>query len=363
MTSNFIKKIFSVPDYISLSSSGIEIYNNSIKYIEFSNIDGAIQLSNFGEVLLKPNIFKDGEILNREELIKALHIVKGNLKKSFVKVSIPEEKTYLFNIKLPYVNQEEIRSVLEYKIEENVPLKLEESIFEFKHIIKPKNKNEELFLNVTVIPKSIIDIYTEIFNEVGLNIVSFETESMAISKTIIPRNDLGSYMIVNMKDTSTTLSIVSNGVTCLTSSLTIGGNSVVEGLKKVLPESFNKTNKIPDNILSFDDYDEEVYVSLLNIFSIIKDEIEKFNKYWVSQIENYGNNGFKEIEKIIFCGKASAVPGFVNHINKNTGIDSVLGNVWVNVFRLDNFIPDIKFFDSLDYAVVIGLGIPSKNSM
>jgi len=364
MSSNFFKKIFSLPNYISMQSAGIEVGNRSIRYLEFSNTKGIVKLLNFGEIPLPTNVFKDGQIINKDELKKALDVVKGYLKSPFVKVSVPEEKTYLFNIKLPYLNPNEIRPALEFKLEESVPLKATESIFEFKLIRKPKRKTEDLFLNVSVIPKSTIDDYVEVFSKAGLNVISFETESKMVSKALIPRNDHKTYMIVHIKDDSTTMSIISQGVTCFTSSVPVGNNSVLESLKKVSSENFGKISKIPNKILSLDDYyDEDVYGSLLNIFSVIKDEIEKFNKYWNSQVESHSIDGFNDLDKIVLCGKASAIPGLVNHINQNVGVETTVGNIWQNVFSINDSVPELNFFDSLDYAVSAGLSIPSKNSM
>ncbi len=361
MPSTFFKKIFSLPNYISMPASGVEICNRSIKYIEFCNEKGNISLSNSGEVPLPQNVFKDGEILNRDELIKSLYIVKGYLKSPFVKVSIPEEKTYLFNVKIPHLKPEEIRQALEFRLEESVPLKASESSFEFKLIRKPKKNTEDLFLNVSVIPKKTVEEYSDIFNVVGLNIISLEAESKVVSRAIVPRGEQKTIMIVHIKDDTTAMSIVSQDVTCFTSSVPVGSNSIIEILKKTPSTNFGDLKKNPEKILSLDDfYNEEVCDSLLNIFSVIKDEVEKFNKYWNSQVEGHDGDGFKKLDQIMLCGKAAAIPGLVNHISQNLGVDTVIGNVWRNAFDLKKCIPSLKFFDSLDYAVAIGLAIPSK---
>jgi len=358
-----LKKFFSVPNYISMNSSGIEVGNNFVRFVEFTNLKGVVKLSNFGEFPLAPKTFKDGEIINKEELIKTLYNVKKSLKNDYVKVSVPEEKTYLFNVNLPYIKPSEIRQALEFKLEENVPLKLSESIFEFKLIKKPKNERENLFLNVSVIPQKTIEDYLEVFNIVGLNVISFETESKMVSKSLIPRHDNKTSMIVHIKDDSTTMSIVSQGVTCFTSSVPVGNNSVLDSFKRVSGGKYENIKKIPDKILSRDEsYDENVYDSFLNIFSVIKDEMEKFNRYWESQVALYPDSGFSKLDKVILCGRSAAIPGFVNHIIQNIGVDTVIGNVWGNTFNLDGFLPDLEFFDSLDYAVSIGLAMPSKNN-
>ena len=155
MKANFLKKLFYPPDYLSLPAAGIEICNKSIKYIELFNKNGAYSIKNFGEVLLLPNTVKDGDILNKNALIKALVEVKKNISSDFVKVSIPEEKTYVFDTRIPKEIDSDIRNVLEFKIEENVPLKLEEVFFDYE-IVNDNNSPKDKVLNVSVIPQKVI---------------------------------------------------------------------------------------------------------------------------------------------------------------------------------------------------------------
>ncbi|MFA6797442.1 MAG: pilus assembly protein PilM, partial [Candidatus Paceibacterota bacterium] len=199
MKFNFAKKIFCTPNYLSMPAIGISISNHAIRYIDFCNKKDKISLKKYGEVLFPSGIVKDGEILNKEALIKIISELKNELSSNIINVSIPEDKSYIFNIKVPKVSEKEIRQILEFKIEENVPLKVDESIFEYE-IVKDFFDEKELLLNVSVIPKSTIIEYTEVFNLAGFYPVSFETESGMVAYSTVPINDKKTFMIINVKD-------------------------------------------------------------------------------------------------------------------------------------------------------------------
>lgn len=362
MRSNFLKKLFYIPNYIALPVAGVEICNKSIKYIEFNNKKGSLTIKKYGEIALPPNVVKDGEILNKTALSKSLTEVKKQLSSDFLKVSIPEEKTYIFEIQIPREAKSDIREALEFKIEENVPLKLDEVFFEYE-IINESKDSKDINVSVSVIPKRVISEYTEVFDLAGLYPLSFKIESRMIANSIIPRGDMRTFMVIDIKDDSTLLAAVVDGVVRFTSSVSIGETAIKESLVKI--GAFSKENidkDIFENVFSFENtYNEESYTALLNIFSIIKDEVEKFNEYVISKFSSKKNISSKTVEKIILCGRSSAIPGFAKHIGQNLNIEVILGNAWANVFDIKEHAPTMKFQDSLSFVTPIGLAIPPKN--
>ncbi|MFA5934379.1 MAG: pilus assembly protein PilM [Candidatus Paceibacterota bacterium] len=359
MKSNFIKKIICVPNYLSMPTVGVDIGNRFIRYIDLNNKKGKLSLKRYGEVAIPSGVIKDGEILNKDILVNLLIELKKQFSSDFINISIPEDKNYIFNIKIPKVPEKEIRQILEFKIEENVPLKLDESYFEYE-IVEEFSDKKELFLNVSVVPRKMISEYSEIFGLAGLYPLSFETESRMTAFSVIPKGSKKTFMIINIKDDSAVLSIVSGRTVCLTSTVSIGNYSIIESLSKSPEYKDKKIDKLPDDFFySNKGYDINAFNSLLNIFSVFKDEIEKFTNYWLSQDDKTKNNFSIEIEKVFICGRSSALPSFREHIIQNLNVQIELANVWQNVFKLEDVVPDIKFVDSLDYAIPIGLALIS----
>lgn len=365
MKANFLKKLFYLPAFLSLPIAGIEICNKSIKYIEFFNKKGSISIKNFGEVAIAQNIIKDGDILNKNALAKMLVEVKNKITSDFVKISIPEEKTYVFDVQMPKEARSNIREALEFKIEENVPLKLEEISFEYEIIKDEKNTLKDMTVNVSVIPKRVIDDYSEVMDIAGFNPISFEIESKMIANSVIMKGDMRNYIVINIKDDSTVFMAVTEGVVRFTSSVSIGESTIKEKLLKTGLFSDELINgDFFGSDFSFETvYSKESYSSLVNIFSILKDEVEKFNEYVLERFSSSKLNSPKNMDRIILCGRSATLPGLAKHINQKIKAEILLANPWSNVFDIKEFAPTIKFQDSLSYVTPIGLVISSYKEL
>lgn len=359
MSSNIFKKILYLPNYLSLPVAGVEICNRSIKYIEFFNKNGVFSIKNFGEVNLAPNIIKNGDILNKNALAQALIEVKKNISADFVKVSIPEEKTYIFDVQLPSEAKTNIREALEFKIEENVPLKLAESSFEYE--VVDDSSSKEMTLNVSVMSKRIIAEYTEMLEQAEIHPISFEIESKMVANSVISKGDRKNSIIIDIRDDSTILIAVIDGYVRFTSSISIGESTIRDNLLKTgLFKDELIIGKFFENDFSFETvYTKELYSSLINIFSILKDEVEKFNEYIINEFFDMKSSSVKNVDRMILCGRSSTLPGLAKHINQNINTEVILANVWSGVFDVKENTSNMKFHDSLSFVTPIGLVVSS----
>jgi type IV pilus assembly protein PilM len=342
ITSEFFKKIFYPIHYLSMPAAGIDIGETSVKYLEFSSERGTFAVKNFGEMRLPSLVLQKGELINRDVLVKTLGDIREKISSKLVKACIPEEKTYIFEIKIPYVSFAEVRQAVEFRLEENVPFKADQVYFEWSLITEDK-ENDEMHLSVSVIPKDVIEMYLDIFHAAGLYPISFEVKSRMAAKSVVPHGTHKNYVVMHLKDESTTLSLVSSDTVLFTTTIPVGGNAIEEDMKKVGVSKKAKTGEYMD--------------ALANVFSIIKDELEKFITYVKSNPRGLGD--VDAIEKIIVCGRYADMPGFLMDVGQNiSGLDISLGNVWVNMFNLNTYLPPIPFRDSLKFAATIGLAAP-----
>jgi Tfp pilus assembly PilM family ATPase len=271
-----------------------------------------------------------------------------------INVSISEEKSYVFDCLIPNVDDKDIRQAIEFKLEENVPYKADEVSYEYDVIKKPKNSDGEILASVSVIPKKITESYAEALTSAGLFPISFEPESKMMMRSVIKSNR--NVLILTINDSSTIFSIVSNKMVRLTAVVPIGANTIKNNLIKI-DGSISPDGKISEKIFNTKtSYEDESFASFLNVYSIWKDEIEKFIVYLQSK-SNASNMLPDTISKIILAGRSAALPGLANYIMQNLDIEVELANVWSNAFDLDTNIPSLKFTDSLDYATAIGLAL------
>ena len=123
-----------------MSAVGVNISDHGVKFVELVPKKDAYILGKWGEIELPSGVISEGEIVNGEKFEKILKILKDKYEIGFVNVSIPEEKTYLFTIKIPQIPEKDIKEALGLQIQEHVPLAQNEVVFDYEIVSTQKKK-------------------------------------------------------------------------------------------------------------------------------------------------------------------------------------------------------------------------------
>lgn len=346
-----------------MSPTGLDISDQAVRFIKFSKNKNNLTPELFGEKKLPQGLIVSGEIFKKDELISILSSLRKKYSLKFVKVSLPEEKSYFFKTEIPKVDNEEIRQSIEFRLEENIPLKVNEALFEYNIINKDHEKSNHLDVSVSAVPKAVAESYSEILVKSELTPVSFEVESNALARSVVRDDDNLSVMIINIRDNVTVVTMVRDGAVRFTSSFITGGNLITKALQKNFSISFEEAEKIKEEKLFVEGKETvAIFFSLIGIISEFKDEISKFYTYWLAKNDPNGESGGK-INKIILCGKDSAIVGLKDYLSQSLKIKVEIGNVWTNAFSTEQISPEISFLESLNFAVAVGLALPKDRRL
>lgn len=316
---NKIFDAFPPPKFLDLPFAGLSISDSAVRCIQFVKRGGAYRIEKFTERPLPPGVVTSGQINNKEELVNILQELKKDLKLENVKISISEEKAYLFTAKIPMVKDEEVVSAIESKIEENIPVSPTELIFDYKIFIH--HEKNHLDVVVYALPISVVNIYVDAVTSAGLSPLSIEIESQAISRSLLGPLDLETVLIVNFGEEKVGLYVASKRVVRFTSTIALkAGTTDKEG-------------------------------TLLQ-------EVKKLYMYWHTLKENVDEPENK-IGHIVLCGE-SISPETASYLSTHLATKVVSGNVWTNVFDINAQVPEISFNDSLRYPASIGLALSSE---
>lgn len=336
---------------------GLAITERCIHVIELVKKGRGLELGRFGLRQLPVGAIQDGYINDKHAVTEALGSLRKELGMEFVSATLPEEKAYIFKTELPKVVEGNLREAIELRLEENVPLAAQDTIFDYA-VIPSVSGEDHVDVGVSALPSKVVDNYLEVIRAAELQPVSLSIEVAALSRALIPRGSLGTFMIVNVGETRTGLSIVSRGVVQFSLTVPIGGDVLTEGLKKRFSVNDEEAKKIKEE-RGFKKSREnmEIFFSLMNTVSAIKDEISKLFIYWQTH-QNLSDKTTADIEKIIMCGRDCNLAGFDEYLSLTLKVPVEVGNVWQNVFSYDDFIPAIPFLDSFDYAPAVGFALP-----
>ena len=347
----FFNHYFPTPSYLAMNSFGVDISNRSIKYGELINTSHGISLGKYGNEKIPDGIVVSGKIEKEEELIKILKKIKDKEKFHFVRVSLPEEQVYLFTISVPKTENEKLRDVILLQIEEYIPLKAPDTVFDYDVI---GEDDQNLHIEVVAVASLIIESYSYVFNKAGLVPLSFEVEAQSIARAVIPNGEINPVMVVDFGEARTGVSISQNGRVLLTTTLSIGGVDLTNMIAKTFSMTFDEAEKKKQEYgLNTSSKAEDIFPAILNGLSVLRDELNKQYIYW----ETHDESKNKKINHIILCGGDANLTGLSEYLELSMKIKVENANVWVNLSNNANLVPKMTFDESLGYATVVGLSL------
>lgn len=351
-----MKKLFShyfpAPAFLTMDSFAIDISDQSIKYGQLIKNSQGISLGRYGKEKIPEGVIVSGKIEKEDELVIILKKIKEKNKLHFIRVSLPEEQMYLFTLSVPKTDNQDLRDVILLQIEEYIPLKALDVVFDYDVI---RDDGQNILIEVVSISSVIIESYISVFNKAGLVPITFEIEAQAIARAVVPTGETSPVMIVDFGDTRTGVSIYQNGRTFLTTTLSIGGVDLTNMIAKTYSIPFEEAEKKKQEYgLSTTSKAEDIFSVILNGISVLRDELNKQFIYWDSHGGVIRN---EQIKRIILCGGDANLTGLAQYLELSLKIKVENANVWVNILNTKNLVPEMTFEESLGYATVLGLSI------
>jgi Tfp pilus assembly PilM family ATPase len=294
---------------------GLSIDNEYITYINLEKKGSGYRLNSFASEKIEANIFENGEVVDEVRFINCVSKFVKKHKIFRAKVSIPEEKVYLFTTTVPSIHDKTVYQNIESKLEENLPLKASDCIFSFDYVGHMIEQAEDL-VSVTVTQSVYIERYLDLLKKAGVRVVSFDSLPHAVVKALCT-DDSNVRIVAHIKESSL-------------------GTYVALGNKLL----FSSTVSL--NTLDI--------VRQGNRTDFVKYQIGKVISYW--QEQTYFN---AKIESVLLLHE--------NENDESIGIadvDSIKAyeaNVWVNVFDIKKSLPQINKSDAHLYVTSIGLSI------
>lgn len=354
MIKNPYNIFFPTPDFLSRPSFGIDISDDSLKYIQLTSSREGIRAGKYGEKKIPKGVIEAGRIIDPEKIQEILTSLKKEVGIKSVRVSMLENQIYLFRFKLPKTGLSSIREGIELSLEEHIPVPAQEAIFDYEII---EETRDELDLQVVAIPKGIIESYLAVFKDCDILVHSFELEAQAIARSVIPKGDTGTYMIVDFGEKRTGIFIISKGVVSFTSTLDVGGFILNKMIQKNFKVDFKEADKMKKKYgLERNAPNKEIFSVLLNSVSVLRDELVKHFTYWDTHKDEDGK-GNPSIKKIILCGGDSNLIGLADYLSVSMKTEVQMANVWVNILNTEKYIPSIPLKQALSFAAAIGLAL------
>ncbi len=387
---------------------GVDLGSSSIKIVELKKNEkgNEIDLVTYGLAKFQASNIKKNYSLEQERMAVILGKLCKEAKVTAVNAiaSLPPFFVFTSIISLPEMAKEDIDSAVQWEAKKVIPLPLEQIELKWKiinikgdkNVMREHNKfsgdmgvlkqsknnsgeereseDEENGANVmgekvkekekyqillTGAAKKIVQKYMYIFKKVGLNLYSLETESFALSRSLLDEKSNSVAMIVDIGALNTNISIIKFGVPFLNKSIDVGAVTI----SKIIANSLNI------NLERAEQFQYDIGVSLGKnqekneaIPKIIEDSLSPIIneiKYSFNLYEEYKNSILSpedRIEKIVLSGGGAVIPNLSDYLSDLLNIKVYIGNPWGKIKHhkdLDMVLEELGH----NFPVAVGLGM------
>ena len=351
----FSKKIIDFAD----NAVGLSITDDRVRVIYLEDR----RIMSYNSIYVPDGIVADGEVVNKNELFKLIdksfkEARPRKIKNKKVRIALSEEKSFLRLISMPQMEEKEINEAIKWEIEANIPLSLDQVYYDWQ-LIKDTFLEDEGEVKVLVLAaaKRIVDQYLEILEGFGLEVIGIESETTALTRSLLNERNTGkTSLIINIDKNKTSFIFAVNNIPCFTSSIPVSEKNVIGAIAKKFNISDNKAEEIErkDGIGSFFE-DDALFEAIKPVLDGLIDEIKKTIDFYLDGLK-YTN----AVDDVIICGKLSKAKGMIPYLSRNLGKEVIEGDVRNGMRQSVRDIPIINKDESIKYAAAIGLSLWDK---
>lgn len=350
----------SVPNFLKMPAVGLDISDDAVRFMEFKETKRGLEVSRYASRNFPIGVVKEGHVIEHKKLQEVLREFSKDYRLGFANVCLPEEQAYLANIRVPRAAAGDIAGAIELTLEEHVPIAVEEAEFGFVVVDDQEAKKEDYIeAVVSVLPKMIIEEYLEIFQGTGITPMAFEFESQAMARALIPKGDMGTFLVVDMGKLVTSIFVVGKGIVQFAAAIDIGGHHLTQAIEKKLGVSYNEAEVLKQKKgLVGNIANNELYLTIFPVINELRNKIVQHYSYWQGHSHEKAGG---IVEKIYLSGGGANLRGFTEYLAIGLPVKVETANPWINVNNFGRYIPPILRTQSLGYAAAIGLALRAQN--
>lgn len=338
-------------------SVGLDIGSSSIKAVSLSRDKGQFKLVSLGAIASpQPGMISeaDADLENLGSAIKKLLDAIKITQKEVV-VALPESRVFTRIIDdLPYLNDDELSSVIRYAAEEFIPMPLTDVNLNWQVLARLDNKakNSKTVVLVIASPKHEVAKYMKALSLAGLQPRVLETEIMAITRSLVGNNPFSpSTLIMQLGTQTTDFAAVSKGLIWFARSISTGGMALTRALSQHFNFEINQAEQYKKIYgLMEDQLEGKVLETLKPYVDIIANEGRRVIQAFETK---YPSN---PIKRVVLSGGGAKMPGLVIYLANILGLEVQEADPWYSIVKEESAVAKLAQ-DASSYSVAVGLAL------
>jgi len=336
---------------------GLNIGKRSFRAVELENKKDKLILNTFG-TFTNPKITSDPSTPEDIKLVASAleeFISETGFSTSDVVLSIDETYVFMRIIKLPIMNDKELKSSIKYEAEQYIPLPLDQVNISYQKLDQDFTEKGKMSVQIVAARKDTVDKYVEILKKAKLVPRAIEPETIALGRALGDTQEAPSgTMILEMGYGSTLIVVCYGGFVRFTRSIPIGGDVITKTIMQSLGLDHDQAEEYK-KAYGLDDFQAEGKVAQV-VKPIVDNLILEVQR---AAVFFTNHNPSANIKRVILSGGTALMPNLLSYVANKLDLEVILANPLNNI----EISPKIEkqkqvlIDDAPSYSSAIGLAL------
>ncbi len=335
---------------------GLDIGTTAVRLVELRGTGATKTLVKYAYVPIDVKMAQSDSKADQQKLAQVIaNLVKeAKLYTKNVAVGIPGNRVFTTVADMDRLPENELGKAINYQADSLIPTPPAESKIDWALLgASPKDKTK-LEILLSSVPNNFIEQRLDLVESIGLNVIAFEPDSLALARAIVPAGSTQPELVLDMGNLTTDLVITMNGAPRLSRSIPTGLEAVIRSAQQNLNIDDKQAQQFVYKFgVAKDKLEGQVYQAIIGTIDMLVGEIDKSIKFFQTRYPD------AKLERVVVTGGAASIPEFPLYLANKFGLNVEIGNAWRNVaFSADR--QNELLAVSNQFSVAVGLAERSE---
>lgn len=306
----------------------LDIGTMAVRVIELGHSGHGWNLEHYGIQPIDPRLSESTAARDVRALSDAIQqvITASGIKTRNVAIGVPSDKAFASIVEVPNVSKSELNATIKYQAENYVPMKADEAKIDWAIVGESPVDNSKVEVLVASVLNSFTEARLDLLEDVGLDVVAIEPDSLALTRSLLPDGVTDGRLILDMGESATDIVLTLGTAPRLIRSIPIGFSTLVRMARQNLNIDEQQARQI---LLKFGVAKDKLEGQMARATSAALEqfviEIQKSLKFFTTKYTG------SPVGAILAGGYTSTLPGLMDEVSARVGLPVQIATPWQHV--------------------------------
>lgn len=307
---------------------GLDIGTSALRIVQLNGVGRVKTLQRYAMMPIDTKLVSSDANADQQKLAGAIaqFINDSKVTTKNVAVGLPSIRVFTTVVDIDKLAPDELARSIQLQADSLIPTPLAESKIDWAMIGDSPAGANKVEVLLSSVPNAYVEKRLDLLESIGLNVIAFEPDSMAVCRSNVPADMKEPAMVIDIGSMSTDLVISVDGVPHLTRGISTGTAAIIQAAAQNLNIERQQAEQFVFKFgLSKDKLEGQIYNAIVSTVDLLINDIDKSIKYFQTRYPN------KKLTRIIMTGGASSLPEFPLYVANKFGLAVEIGNAWRNI--------------------------------